>query len=525
MAAPEYSKYTIRDNWGHRLLRGLCSCLIPGTGQLMGGARKRGYALIGVTAAIVVALVLVVLLSVEDLDEILVWVVEPTNLLVLLILDVVLVAFRLYAVADAVWLRRTRWTSAEKRRGDDERAGSLGASGGSGWKMSLVVLGLLALFAFTVVPHVWVGYQYVWKFRSVLTSVFQPATTTTTTIATTTSLADDGATDGTVSASTTTTLPSATVDAGDDGLLTVLFLGADVDETREGSGRNDTTIVASLDTNNGRIALFSLPRNSGKLPLGETAQEAFGSEHYPALLNEIYGVAWRLWESHPELAPEGGDPGAEVLRDTASIILGIPIDYYAVVNMLGLADLVQALGGVDIYFPKDLRMGMSSPTEKGEFIYVDVEEGVNHLDGIGALAYARTRKDSSDYNRMSRQRCLIAALLDQTSATEFFWSIPSIMDVIGKNIRTDIPIDALQDLIELRTKLKTDEMITIGFHEPKYTKGTAGFPDLARNGWVLNEPLIQETVQRVLLHPEEVLAESDSLSLDSGDCWKIPKEQ
>jgi len=530
MAHPEYSKYTVHDTWGHRLLRGLCSCLIPGTGQLLGGARKRGYALIGVVVAIVVALVLVVLLATENLDDILVWIIEPTNLLILLILDVALLLLRLYAVADAVWLRRSRWGTAGKPRKAGKREQQSQSNAVTGkrasprLRMSLAVMGLVALFAFTVVPHVWVGYQYVWKFRDLLTSVFQ-APTTTTTIATTTTVMTEDSTDTTVPVVTATTVPGASVQAGDDGRLTILFIGADVDETRAGTGRNDTTIVASFDLNTGRIALFSLPRNSGKLPLGEEAQKAFGEKYYPTLLNEIYGAAWRLWPKHPELAPEGGDPGAEVLRDTASIVLGIPIDYYAVVNMLGLANLVDVMGGVDIYFDKALRMGISSPTDKNEFLYFKVDEGVNHLGGLEALAYARTRKDSSDYVRMGRQRCLIAALMDQTNMTELVWNLPAIMDVIRTTIKTDIPIDALQDIVKLRSKLKTDEMITIGFIPPRYTRGTAGYPDKSRNGWVLNEKLIQETVQRVLLHPEEILAESSSSGLDSGDCWKKPKEE
>ena len=533
MASPKYSKYTVHDTWGHRLLRGLCSCAVPGSGQLLGGARKRGYILLGAVVAIVVALILVVLSAAEDLDDILIWLISPTNLLILLIVDIVLVLFRLYAVADAIWLKRTRWGSLDKTSSLGKRlsagrsasgAGPGSEGAGGGWKTGLAIAGVVVLFTVTVLPHAWVGYRYVYKFRDVLSTVFAGPVTTTT-IPTTTSLG--GLAPDTVStepSSTTTTLPAAAVEAGDDGLLTILFVGADVDETRAGYARNDTTIIASFDLNTGQISLFSLPRNSGKLPLSEDAQKAFGSEFYPTLLNELYGAAWKAWPKHPELAPEGGDPGAEVLRDTASLVLGIPIDYYAVVNMLGLVNMVDVLGGVDIYFSEHLRMGISSPTDKGDYLYFTVEEGVNHLGGLEALAFARTRKDSSDYVRMGRQRCLIAALMAQTSMTEIIWDFPSIMDVIKTNITTDIPLDALQELVKLRSKLKTDEMITIGFIPPKYTRGTAGFPDPARNGWVLNTKLIQETVQRVLLHPEEVLAESKSMGLDSGDCWKKPQE-
>jgi LCP family protein required for cell wall assembly len=524
MTQSKYSKYTVHDTWGHRLLRGFCSCLVPGTGQLMGGARKRGYVLLGLVVAITVALILIVLTAVEDLDQIVAWLLEPTNLLVLLIIDVVLVVLRVYAVADAVWLKRTRWGSANKRGSGGEAGPSLSGSGGAGWKTPLAIAGVVLVFAFTVFPHAWVGYQYVWKFRDVLTSVFQ-APTTTTIPPTTTTDAGSASTDNTLPAVTTTTVTPVTVDPGADGRLTILFLGSDAGAGRVGA-RCDTTMIASFDMNTGWISLFSLPRNAGDVPLSEEAQKAIGVKVYPNLFNALYGAAWKVWKSHPELAPEGGDPGAEVVRDTASLILGIPIDYYAVVDMLGLVDLVDVVGGVDIYFEKPLHMGISSPTEDGKYIYFDAVAGNNHFGGLEALAYARTRHDSDDYVRMGRQRCLIAALMDQSGMTELIWNFPAIMDVIKNNIRTDIPISALQELVKLRSKLKTDEMITMGFNWPKYTKGTAGNPNPEQNGWVLNLKAIQAMVTKVFEHPEEVLAESSSATgADSSDCWKKPQGQ
>ena len=146
-------------------------------------------------------------------------------------------------------------------------------------------------------------------------------------------------------------------------------------------------------------------------------------------LTELYNTA-RL---HPELAPEGGDPGAVTMRDTISLILGIPIDYYAQVNMLGFVNLVDIMGGVDVYFEKPLRCSISPPTEEEETLVYKFKRGVNHLDGRMALAYSRTRIESSDYVRMGRQRCVIAALIDQTSMRELVWNFPAIMGVIQEH--------------------------------------------------------------------------------------------
>jgi LCP family protein required for cell wall assembly len=550
MSEAQYHKYSCEDTWGRRLLRGLYSALIPGAGQLAAGARRSGYALLGVVAAILVALVLVVLLAFEDMDEFSARLLEPSLLLGLLIADLVLLLFRVYAVVDAVRARVTRWSKVSKRR--PARAGAAGAETG-GWPPKVVgpwsrvrqadavetsgepqpdarrasrggvlafALGLVLLLGFTVTPHVWLGYSYLYKAYDTMSTVFVEDTTTSTLPPPTTTLWGGGSTStiSAVSTSSTTTVPQATVNAGDDGQLTILFVGSDFGADRS-DGRNDTTIVASFDLDTGRIALFSLPRNAGKLPLSEKAQKALGLKVYPTLLNEIYGAAWKVWKKHPELAPEGGDPGAEVLRDTASLILGIPIDYYAVVDMLGLVKLVDVMGGVDVYFEKSLHMGISSPTEKNTFIYFDVKAGINHLNGIQALAYARTRKDSSDYTRMGRQRCLIAALMDQTGVKELVWNFPGIMDVIKTMVRTDIPINALQGLVKLRSSLKTDEMISVGFIPPKYTNGFAGYPDPKRNGQLLDYKLIQSTVKQILEHPEDFVTE-DAGAENTVNCWK-----
>ena len=114
MTESQYHKYSCQDTWGRRLLRGLYSAFVPGVGQLVAGARKRGYILLGVVVAVLVAFILVVLLAREDLDEFSAWLIEPSHLLGLLIANIVLLLFRLYSVVDAVRARRSRWSVVGK---------------------------------------------------------------------------------------------------------------------------------------------------------------------------------------------------------------------------------------------------------------------------------------------------------------------------------------------------------------------------------------------------------------------------
>jgi len=496
--------------------------MVPGTGQLVAGAKLKGYILLGIAVPVLVIAILVILFALEDPDEFIASLIDPALLLWIFALDIALGVFRAYAVVDAMVMSPRRWSLTGGRTAASEDPAGAGTYGSRArvWNKIIPALtgtALVLVLGVTVWAQVMAG-QWAYAAYDTLSTTFSSEQSTTSTSAPTSTSMGSGTVTSLNPASTTTTLPPVTPNAGEDGRLTILISGSDAGVGRTG-GRADTNIVASFDLETGRIALFSIPRNTGNAPLSEEAQDVMGMRYYSNWLTGLYGSAQR----YPQLAPEGGDPGAVVMRDTISIILGLEIDYYMVVDMLGFVELVDMMGGVSIYVDDKLHMSISPPTEEEDTLVYDLEPGVNVLDGRMALAFARTRKDSSDYVRMGRQRCVILALLDQTGMTEIMWNFSGIMGVIKRSVSTDIPVEAIQELVRLRSKLQTGEMISIGFIPPKYTSGLNGNKD--QLGWILNYKLIRETVQQVLEHPEEILVERDDAGLDSGDCWKKPREQ
>lgn len=455
--------------------------------------------------AVVLALAICAgVLLLQGVDQILVWLLEPSVLLALLVVDVVVLAFRLYAVVDA-FHERPATRQADAGRPTSLRAFAAGAG-----------LGLLLLF--TVAPHAVAGY-YAYVEYDLLTTVFvsdSSDTTTTSLLPATTAPAVTGGTEpagSTTSTAATTTTTGAPVNAGDDGRLTIMFIGTDAGWGRKGA-RADVIMVATFDLNTGRVALFGIPRNSGSIELSDAAAQALGTDVYLNLISSLYSDA----NEHPELDPAGRDAGAIVLRDAVSKILGIPVDYYAVVNMGGLVDLVDAFGGVTVNVKERLWVRLSPPTAQDEWKVYDIQPGVQHLKGLEALAFARSRTGSDDYVRMGRQRCVIAALLDQNGMGEMALKFPAVAQVIKGSVETDIPINALQSLVAIRSNLKTGEMITVGFTPPHYITG--------RNSMgynILDLGLVRAMVKQIIENPEEVLAtmKPDS-NLDTSDCWKIP---
>ena len=500
-----------RDSYPARLLRALCSAVVPGVGQLAAGAKRRGLFLLGIFVVVTLAAVIIVA---QGIDALLSWVVQPKVLLALLVADVLLLLVRLLAVIDA-------WRTP--------KAGAAAAVRPSRAGLAVVFGGLALLIALTAAPHVVAGY-YTWVSRDLLTSVFAgdddgsttstaepPASSTSTThgssstgsTAGSTSTSEAPSTSESTGGDTSTTVP---LDFKGDDRITVLLIGLDEGYGREGA-RADSINVATLDMETGRVAMFGIPRNLKRTPLGPKTSEALGMTEFPEIVNGLYGAAL----AHPEIAPDGGDPGAEAIQETAEAILGLPIDYYVVVNMLGLVDLVDAFGGVDVNLTKALHITYFPLAEgEGKTSYV-FNVGINHLNGLEALAYARDRRDSNDYVRMGRQRCVLMGLLYQKSAASLTLRFPKIAAAIKKNVKTNIPLDALPDLIRVRSNIKTDQMIALGFTPPDWVIGkddSAHYqPDI---------PLIMQTVESILVDPDGWLAVNHAFSeAGSDDCYAV----
>ena len=131
-------------------------------------------------------------------------------------------------------------------------------------------------------------------------------------------------------------------------------------------------------------------------------------------------------------------------------MLGLPMSYYVVVNMDGLAALIDALGGVTVDVGPD-PLPIGGVTYSGRHITPEgyVPAGVHHLDGDQALWFARSRRNSDDYDRMGRQRCLISALVAQKSPGDVVAHFRQVTAAAAASITTNIPQSLLPALLAL----------------------------------------------------------------------------
>ena len=129
---------------------------------------------------------------------------------------------------------------------------------------------------------------------------------------------------------------------------------------------------------------------------------------------------------------------------------------------------------------------------------IDVEPGEQHrFYGREALAYVRSRKDSSDYTRMARQRCFLSAMADQLDPVQAIRNFGSLAKTIETNVHTDIPLNRLPSLVRLVSSVDSSKTLTVTFGFDYFfgrqKSGNYPVPAIGR---------VRRTVRQAILTPE-----------------------
>ncbi|SFO32578.1 transcriptional attenuator, LytR family [Geodermatophilus obscurus] len=288
--------------------------------------------------------------------------------------------------------------------------------------------------------------------------------------------------------------------------VNVLLLGGDGGEGREGV-RTDTVIVASIETATGETTLFSLPRNLQDLPfpadspLAEVYPDGFeGANESDSLLNAVYrtGPAW-----YPGILGPTDDPGADFLKLGVGEALGLPIDYFVLVNLDGFSRLVDALGGITVnvnyYVPIN-----GEPT-RGILPDDYIAPGPNQrMDGATALHFARGRFGLTDYDRMDRQRCTINAIIAEADPITLLDQYQELAATTQDIVSTDIPQSALDDFVDLAFLVKDAEIRSVVFDTSLIDPAYPDYPRIRQ--------IVQESIAPVATTTAPPPAPGDSAS-------------
>jgi LCP family protein required for cell wall assembly len=203
-----------------------------------------------------------------------------------------------------------------------------------------------------------------------------------------------------------------------DQPLNILLLGAD-SRDKEDPGRADTIMLVRLDPATKHVRLLSLPRDTRVTIPGHGVNK----------LNQASSGYYA-----------GGGTSLLVDTITTDLLPGLRIDYTVTTDFAGFAAIIDALGGVTI----DVEERM---LYKGVDVLIDLQPGVQHLDGEQALEYARFRMDAigdfatwsgEDHGRVARQKKLLAAIIDQTKEVRTLLRLPAVIRAVQAAVTTDM---------------------------------------------------------------------------------------
>ncbi|MFZ5559725.1 MAG: LCP family protein [Patescibacteria group bacterium] len=208
---------------------------------------------------------------------------------------------------------------------------------------------------------------------------------------------------------------------------------------------SDGIMMISFKKSTGQIALISIPRDLYLQMPGEVKYEK---------VNAAYAMGLEKYNN-----------GLDYAKKTIAYITGQYIEYGLVVNFEAFKDIIELVGGVTIYLDKPFIEDKQWLCDKnGEncqpFI---VEAGTQTLDGERALLYVRSRFSSNDFDRARRQQQVLLALKDKLLSLGVLadpLKISGILDIISKNIKTDVTPWEIPQLIDMAGNAKTDKIIT-----------------------------------------------------------------
>lgn len=194
--------------------------------------------------------------------------------------------------------------------------------------------------------------------------------------------------------------------------FSVLIMGIEDYATDGQNGRTDSLMFATINPKTKNVSLMSIPRDSRVTIAGKNKKDKINAAH-------AYG-------------------GEKMALETVETFLHVPVDHYIKIDFKGFKGIVDAVGGITVDVPFDFE-------ERSDIDYyklIQFKQGQQELNGEEALAYVRMRKQdpNGDYGRATRQRQVLAAVAHKLNSTSTVFKIKDLAEVVGKYVKTDIPV-------------------------------------------------------------------------------------
>ena len=247
-------------------------------------------------------------------------------------------------------------------------------------------------------------------------------------------------------------------DIDTDGCTNVLIIGVDEGLSDTGQQTADSLFFVSFDSQSGKMRCISIPRGTVAAGPGNTQTK----------LGQLYVTG-----------------GKDAVIRGVSGLLGKDINHYLIVDMEGLKELIDVLGGIDIYVEE--KMDYDDPEGK---ISIHLNKGYQRLDGAAAVKYLRYRGgDLGDVGRVQRQQHFMKVLYTKLLNVQSVSKIPLVADICKRRIKTSLKISDTDDLLLMIRKIKYEEPVTL------MLPGAAPAADMT--AWVPDKAKIEQKMQEM----------------------------
>ena len=261
-----------------------------------------------------------------------------------------------------------------------------------------------------------------------------------------------------------------TITTEQTNVLNIMIMG--VDRRADDVGRSDTLMVLTYNPNEQKASLLSLPRDT-RVHIEKNDYDK---------INHAYAYG-----------------GHELTQKVVESFLNVSINYYVLIDIQAFEKIIDAVGGVDIDVEK--RMYYEDPWDDNGGLVIDLQPGLQHLNGKTAIQYVRYRDGEGDIGRINRQQKFMKAFLAQAISPSILPKLPDILSNISSAIQTNMP---LSEMIALVSNLPTIQQNGLSSSmvpgQPAYIEDISYWiPDIAKTRNLIAQNMgitLNETAQK-----------------------------
>ncbi len=244
----------------------------------------------------------------------------------------------------------------------------------------------------------------------------------------------------------------------------ILFLGVDVGDNPNDpflGVRSDTIIIFNIDPKTKSVNAISVPRDSKIYLPRDKGVNKINAAH-------AFG-------------------GIKMTKETIEDTLGIRIDRYIVVHDEAVKQIVDTIGGINLYVEKPMRYN-----DWAGKLRINLNKGENHLNGSQAVGYLRFRQDEmGDIGRTQRQQWFLRAFVNKLKDPKTVIIIPDIISVAKKYVKTDM---SLYEMSQYATMLRSVDLEKTEIATLPGAPNQTGYISY----WILDPEKTQEVINRLI---------------------------